>query len=387
MKYSIVNIIVREFLILKKRPAAWVLILVIPTVIFFYLGYIYKEGGIETVNIAVLDLDHSALSRKVISNVEAAPKLKIIKFLNSNDKLEDVFIKYPEVKGFYVIPEHFEKQIFRGEQAKLLVYSNASNIVFGNLIYKEAASFINTMSAGINYNAFKTQGIPNEKALKMIMPVKVHVKPLYNPYYNYLFYLIPGLTTVLLQMLVFLLAARSINSEYTNNTYSELLNLANGKLFNIIFGKLLAYTIVGFMVGVFIFSTVHPLLGIPMSPSTLAFLPVVLLFVMVNAMLGMMVSAIFKNEAIAMDVSFVYNSPAFVFSGFTFPIMAMPAFNMWYAQLIPYTHFLSAFIKGVEMSTPFVFLTQQVIYLLLFLAVGYIVTTTILLVRHKKSMV
>ena len=62
---------------------------------------------------------------------------------------------------------------------------------------------------------------------------------------------------------------------------------------------------------------------------------------MANAMLGIMISTIFKNEAIAMDVSFVYNSPAFVFSGFTFPIMAMPAFNAWYAQLIPYTHFLS----------------------------------------------
>lgn len=384
MKSPIINIIIREFLILKKRPAAWVLILIIPTVIFFYLGYIYKEGAIETVNIAVLDLDHSDLSRKVIANVEAAPKLKIIKFLNSSDNIETVFIKYPDIKGFYVIPEHFEKKVFRGEQAKLLVYANSSNIVFGNLIYKEAAGFINTMSAGINYNAFKTQGIPSEKALKMIMPVRVNARPLYNPYYNYLFYLVPGLTTVLLQMLVFLLAARSINSEYANNTYSHLLSLANGSLFKIIFGKLLAYTLIGFMVGVFVFSAVHPLLGVPFSPGTLAFLPIVFLFVMVNAMLGMMVSTIFKNEAIAMDVSFVYNSPAFVFSGFTFPIMAMPAFNMWYAQLIPYTHFLNAFIKGIEMNTPFVFLIQHIIYLLLFLAVGYIVTTTILLVRHKN---
>lgn len=386
MKSPIINIIIREFLILKKRPAAWILILIIPTVIFFYLGYIYKEGAIETVNIAVLDLDHSDLSRKVITNVEAAPKLKIIKFLNSRDNIETVFIKYPEVKGFYVIPKHFEKKVYRGEQAKLLVYTNSSNIVFGNLIYKEAAGFINTMSAGINYNAFKAQGIPSEKALKMIMPLKVNARPLYNSYYNYLFYLIPGLTTVLLQMLVFLLAARSINSEYTNNTYSDLLRLAHGSLFQIIFGKLLAYTIIGFMVGVFIFSTVHPLLGVPFSPGTLTFLPVVFLFVMVNAMLGMMVSTIFKNEAIAMDVSFVYNSPAFVFSGFTFPIMAMPVFNMWYAQLIPYTHFLNAFIKGIEMNTPLVFLVQHIIYLLLFLVVSYGVTTTILLVRHKKSM-
>jgi ABC-2 type transport system permease protein len=141
------------------------------------------------------------------------------------------------------------------------------------------------------------------------------------------------------------------------------------------------------MVGVFIFSIVHPLLGIPSSQGTLAFLSVVFLFVMVNAMLGMMVSALFKNEAIAMDVSFVYNSPAFVFSGFTFPILAMPAFNAWYAQLIPYTHFLHAFVKGIEMNTPFGFLIEHIIDLLVFFVVGYSITCAVLLFRNKKVLV
>lgn len=380
----ILQIIIREFIRLKKRPAAWVLLLVIPIVIFFYLGAIYEEGAIEKVPLAILDLDHSDLSRKVINNVEASPKLNIIKFLNSNDNLDEVFLNYPDIKGLYVIPKDFQKNIFSGEQEKLVVYTNSSNIVYGNLIYKEAASFINTMSAGINLNAFKLQGIPHEKAVKMVMPIKVIAKPLYNSYYNYLYYLIPGLTTVLLQMIVFFLAARSINSEYANDTFRELVSLSKGSIFKIIFGKLLTYTLLGFLVAIFIFSVVHPLLEIPASESTVPFLWVVLAFVMANAMLGIMISTIFKNEAIAMDVSFVYNSPAFVFSGFTFPIMAMPAFSAWYAQLIPYTHFLNAFLKGMEMNTPFSFLVQPTINLLLFFLVGYIVTVSIFIFRNKK---
>jgi ABC-2 type transport system permease protein len=380
----ILQLIIREFLRLKKRPAAWVLLLVIPIGIFFYLGAIYEEGAIENVPIAILDLDHSGLSRKVISNVEASPKLNIVKFLNSNDDLDDIFINHPVIKGFYVIPKGFQKNIFSGEQEKLVVYTNSSNIIYGNLIYKEAATFINTMSAGINLNTFKLQGIPHEKAVKMVMPIKVITKPLFNSYYNYLYYLIPGLTTVLLQMIVFLLAARSINSEYANDTFIELLSLTNGSIFKIIFGKLLAYSLLGFIVAIFIFSIVHPLLGIPASEGTLPFLWVVLLFVMANAMLGIMISTIFKNEAIAMDVSFVYNSPAFVFSGFTFPMMAMPAFSAWYAQLIPYTHFLNAFLKGMEMNTPFSFLVQPTINLLLFVLTGYIVTISVFMFRNKK---
>ncbi len=381
----ITKIFIREVLILKQRPAAWILLLVIPLGIFFYLGSIYEEGAIENVSVAIKDNDHSALSRKIIQYIEAAPKLNVVKFLNSNDNVDSFFRDNPDIKGFYLIPKDFSKNIFLGKQEKIIVYTNSSNIIYGNLLFKEAATFINTISAGINLNSFKLKGIPHEKAVKMIMPIRVVTKPMFNSYYNYLYYLLPGLTTVLLQMIVFFLAARSINSEYNKQTFQDLLKLAKGNILILLLGKLFTYTFLGFLVGTIIFAFVHPLLGVPIGENTISFLSIVLIFVMTNAMLGIMVSTIFKDEAMAMDVSFVYNSPAFVFSGFTFPIMAMPTFNAWYAQLIPYTHFLNAFIKGIEMKTPMSFLYQHIISLLFFFVVGYIVTVTILLIRLNKS--
>lgn len=383
----ILKIFIREVLLLKKRPTAWVLLLVIPIFIFLYLGAIYEQGTIENVSIAIKDDDHSNLSRKMIQSIAASPKLKIVKFLNAQDNIDQIFLDHPEIKGFYLIPKNFSKNIFLGNQEKLIVYTNSSNIIYGNLLYKEAATFINTVSAGINLNSFKLHGIPHEKALKMMMPIRVISKPLFNSYYNYLYYLVPGLTTVLLQMIVFLLAARAINSEHNNKTYPDLLKLANGSIFKIIFGKLFTYSLLGLLVAIIIFAFVHPFLNIPISKNTISFLGIVLIFVMANAMLGIMVSSIFKNEAIAMDVAFVYNSPAFVFSGFTFPIMAMPAFESWYSQLIPYTHFLKAFIKGIEMKTPAFFLYQHIIILLLFFLVAYSTTSIILFVQSKRKMI
>lgn len=378
------KIFIREILRLKNRPSAWVLVFIIPTIIFFYLSSIYQQGAIEDVNIAVKNDDKSALSQTIIQNIEASPKLNIVKFLNSNDNLESVFINNPDIKGVYLIPKNFEKNIYRGEQSKLIVYTNSSNIVFGNLLYKEAATFINTVSAGINLKLFQAKGIPYKKAIKMVMPIKIITKPLFNPYYNYLYYLIPGITTALLQMIVFFMAARSLNSEHTNKTYDELYQLSKQNIFTIIFGKLLTYTLIGFLVGLVIFAMIYPMFGIPLSENTMSFMVVVFIFSLTNAMLGMMISAIFKDEAIAMDMSFVYNSPAFVFSGFTFPMLAMPAFESWYAQLIPYTHFLKAFIKGFEMNTPFHYLYPEIINLMWFFLFGYVVTVVAIFISHKK---
>jgi ABC-2 type transport system permease protein len=380
----IFKIFKREFFLLKKRPSAWILTLAIPIIIFTYLGAIYFQGTIDHVEIGVLDHDNSKLSQKIIQQLKASPKLKIIKYLDSEDVIDRVFIDNPDIKGFYYFPKDFSKNIFLGSQEKIIVYTNSSNIVYGNLIYKEAATLINTISTGINLNRLKIKGIPQNKAMNMVMPIRVISKPLYNPYYNYLQYLLPGLTTVLLQMIVFLLAARSINSEISNNRIAELFNIAKGSILKIVLGKLLLYTLIGFSIGLVTLVFFHPFMGIPFSNSTLSFLPVVFIFVMTNAMLGMMVSSMFDKEAIAMDMSFVYNSPAFVFSGFTFPIMAMPAFDAWYAQLIPYTHFLKAYTKWVDMEVPHHFSFNHIIAILIFFIIGYTITVVLLMLKQKK---
>ena len=369
---------------LKSRSSAWVLIIFIPLFIFLYLGSIYEEGAVQVVPVAVMDHDKSPLSQEVIDNIQASPKIDIIMLFSSEDKLEDIFVSYPEVKGVYYIPENFSKNIIQGKQQKLLVYTNSSNIIYGNLLYKEAATFINTLSAKITLSALTIKGIPYEKAIKMVMPVKTQTRALFNPHYNYLYYLVPGLTTVLLQMIVFFLATRSINSEFKSNSFEELWDLSEGSILKIIAAKLLTYTVIGMMIAMLIFAFIHPFLGIPSGANTLSFMWVILIFVMTNAALGLMISILFKDQAIAMDVAFVYNSPAFVFSGFTFPIIAMPAFNSWYANLIPYTHFLKAYIKGIEMSSPFDFLIPQVIALLLFTLFAYIVSVFGLMFHVKK---
>lgn len=380
---TIQNIFIREINRLKSRSSAWVLIVFVPLVIFLYLGSIYEKGSIESVSVAILDHDRTPLSQEVSDNINASPKINVIEMFDSKARLETIFTDHPEIKGVYFIPKNFSKNVMSGIQEKIIVYTNSSNIVFGNLLYKEAATFINTLSAKITLSALTVKGIPYDKAIKMVMPVKTQTRALFNPHYNYLYYLVPGLTTVLLQMIVFFLATRSINSEYKTDTFTELYEISNKSIGTLLLGKVLTYTVLGMMIAMLIFAFIHPVLGIPMGPNILSFMLVVFLFVFTNAFLGVMISVLFKDQAIAMDVAFVYNSPAFVFSGFTFPIIAMPAFNSWYANLIPYTHFLKAYIIGAEMGNDFKMYIPQLTALLIFCLIAYIISVLGLMFHIK----
>lgn len=370
---TLLHLISREFIRIFNRRSALVIILFVPLVVFFYLGSIYVQGSIEKVSIMVVHLDKGELSNKILNALGSSPRVKMKEYVQRTIDPEKVFLDYPDVKGILVLPEGMTRSVYKGNQSKIKVYTNSSNIIYGNLIYKDIATFVNTVSAGISLNYLVLEGLPQKAAESLVMPVRVKPKPLFNPYYNYLYYLLPGLTSVLLQMIVFFLAARGMNSEFSDGSFSRLLALSRNRVFLILTGKLLTYTIIGMCIALFIYAVVHPVMGIPTSSSILSFIPFLLLFVMTNAMLGLMVSVLFKNEAIAMDTAFVYNSPAFVFSGFTYPILAMPGFDSWYAQLIPYTHFLKAFTKTVEMEGSLKASATEAGILLIFFLLGYLV--------------
>jgi ABC-2 type transport system permease protein len=218
----------------------------------------------------------------------------------------------------------------------------------------------------------------------MVLPIKVHIKPLYNPTYNYLFYLVPGLITVLFFMLIFFVSTRSINQEINNKNYGLLYHESNRNVLNILLGKALAIFLLSILVLLFIFGIVFIVLGIPVQGSYVNVFIVFAFAILANIFLGMAVSVIFTEEALAMDIAFFYNSPAFVFSGFTFPVFGMPFINSFYAKLLPYTFFIKGFIKSYQMNTPFRFIVPELYSLGVFILLGFSVTLIGLIVRNKS---
>jgi ABC-2 type transport system permease protein len=95
-------------------------------------------------------------------------------------------------------------------------------------------------------------------------------------------------------------------------------------------------------------------------------------------------SSVFEDQIFALDIAFFYNSPAFVFSGYTFPKFGMPVFDQFYAQLIPYTHFLGSFFKIYQMNVSSGYLKSDIYPLLIFLTVGLIFSYVALKIKVKK---
>jgi ABC-2 type transport system permease protein len=143
-----------------------------------------------------------------------------------------------------------------------------------------------------------------------------------------------------------------LNWELKTNSIQELIKLSHQSASTIIIGKLLALLMVSWVHFLMIQYLVFPLFDLEKAGTTWNF------FLLYNGLViacigfGLLVSAIFDDVMLCADVALFFTSPAFVFSGFTFPRVAMPWYDQYYAAIMPYTYFLDGFLKGYFMHLP-----------------------------------
>lgn len=380
---NILRICGREFGRIVQSRSRLYLLIVLPPIVYIFLNFIYIKGALREVPVAILDNDHTELSRTFARFVEASPNMKIVDYLQNDKQIKKGF-EENRFKGCFHIPKDFTADLKRGKQSRIQSYINSRNIVYGNLLLKESTKVILTLQGGVLQNKFLAEGLSREKAMNFIEPVQMTSSSLYNPTYNYLYYLTPGLMTVLLQMFVMFVGVRAINTEFNLDTYYDWQEKSGNNLAVMLIGKSIPYLFLNSITALLILGVLYPVFGIPLYGHFGQVYLLMLALVFTSFFMGLMLSAIFRDEIMAMDFAFVYNSPAFVFSGFTFPIWGMPFFDTIYAQLIPYTHFLYAFLKIYQMDAPFHYAYTDIWKMLLFLLGALIIMLPALLINIRK---
>lgn len=374
----------REFRRIAERKAVYTLMIIVPLVIFSLVSYIYSDRVVADIPIGVCDLDNSELSRTIVRSMESTRSLKISGRVLSIDDIKNEMRK-GAIQGAVYIPEDLERTIKSGKPATIVIYKNTANLIIGNLILKDASTICQTISAGILIKRLTAGGLSGGQALVLANPIRVDSYALFNPGYNYSNFLSPAIVMVLLQMLVQILAVVVINDEINGGTLGDLFQTAQGKVSAVLWGKTLAHVAVHSATGLGVLAILFPLFAIPMHGSIFLAIPFMVLFIAASFLPGLAVSCMINNKFLVTDIAAFYNSPAFLFSGYTFPLWAMPGFHYVYAQLLPFTHFLNGFVKIYQYDAPAGALLGEIGALSLFVVGSLVAATALLKYRVKPK--
>ncbi|MBE9600972.1 ABC transporter permease [Pedobacter sp. MC2016-24] len=381
--HNLGKIIWREWMRIVTLPVFYLVLLVVPAVLFSFYALIYEKQDAKHLTFAIWDEDRSPISRQLIYLLQQRETLQITKRVGSEAEVQ-AMIQRGEILGAVHFPANMEKDIFSRHAANVTLYTNAASLVPAKLIYKAVAEVVITGSSGAVLQKLVKTGMKADQAMAIANPIKLNSYQLYNATYNYQEYLVPGLITVGMQMIIIISSMLALNYEWKTNTMLALNELANGSALTIVAGKTIAHLVVCWLNFVLIAFVVFPVFGIGVSSATGKFFLVYTLLSIACLGIGMFISALFRDVMLSGDTALFYTSPAFVFSGFTFPRWAMPWYDQYYATIMPYTPFLDAFFKVYYMDLPLRYAQADLNKLLIFCLVTF-PTAIILFQRQLKN--
>lgn len=380
---AIINVAKREIERIASSKIYIFLLFILPVTLFVFLAYIFMTGVVRDIPVAVCNADNGELSRTFTNMIESTGSMKIVKYVESEAELKKEFLNGNINAGFY-IPGGFETDIKSGRGSSVVVYNNTTNLITGNTVLKDATTFIKTFSAGVLLKKIRSKGITEDQAMNIINPVKIDTRPLYNPNYNYLNYLVPGLIPVMFQMIIMLLSAILISSEFSGNSLQSLFETAGNKVYAVIIGKSIPHLLIYISTVLLILGIIYPFFKIEVTGSIVYVFLFFSLFILACFFYGLMISCFSKNYLQTTEISLFLNTPAFIFSGFIFPLWAMPAPHTWFAQLMPFTHFIDGYLKMGVMGTDASPAMPQILRLSGFVVIPFAVIYVYMLIHKKK---
>ncbi len=369
----------REWKRIFSIPNFYVVLLVIPPIIFLFYGFIYQKQFAKELPMAVWDEDRSSVSRMLTDMMEQNEYIHFTNTAFSNAEIESL-MKKGEIFGAVHFPKNMEADVKKDHQSNITLYTNGAYLVPAKMIYKGAAEVIIKGGLAVVLQKAEKQGMPAETANTLVQPIKLNTTILYNPDFNYQMYLTPGLITVGLQMALIVASVLILNLEFKRSTIDELLKISTSSS-QIFIGKMFAHLCIAWILFLLVAFLVFPVYNLEKPGTYFNFFIMYTLMSLSCIGIGMMVSAISNNLLLVTDIALFFTSPAFVFSGFTFPRTAMPWYDQFYAEIMPYTHFLDGFIKVYFMKLPISYAMPEIYKLLLFIGITF--SVAILFFQNK----
>ncbi|MDR2191824.1 MAG: ABC transporter permease [Endomicrobium sp.] len=385
---NILRIIVREIRFIAASKLYILALLAFPIIDCLFLGGIYISGSLTELPIAVIDQDNSKISRNIVRYFDASPDMEIKYRLSNVSELEDLFARQKAFLGIY-IPKDLQKNIKRQKPQKIPVYINSSNYIAGNLLDSDVSTIIAVIGAGVKHTALMKRGFSSKQAMETVLIVKNESEKLFNPALDYNLYLTPGLWLSVIQQLLILAGVLTLATEYDFKRLRTALKIARGSLpaalIKVFAAKTVIYMCAAYIHFEILYRIIFPLFKIPIAYSASAAAALSMCFAFACISCGLLLASVLKTRLDALKGCLLISAPAFLLSGYTWPLEQMPVLLQKIMQLIPLAPFLKGFTKIYNQDLGITFSGEFAAHLLVLGSAYFAAAYLIMLLRMRRQ--
>ena len=247
--------------------------------------------------------------------------------------------------------------------AEIFLIQNATQSQLALLSYVYVAGVIEQVLA-------QDYGFLNANLNAAARPVSVNYRSWFNEANESTWYLVSAEYVGILGLICLFMVAVVISREWDRGTIASLYN-SNASALEIVTAKVGAYYFLALLGGAMTLVYGQVLLGIPIRGSVAMLLATLCVFVLEMTCLGMLISAICKNQFLAQEYAIVIGYlPVTLLSGMIFDLRGLPAAVNFIGHLLPPTYavesFRICFLSGGQSATLWINLAIQALGAVLF---------------------
>ena len=341
------SIIRKEFIQILRDPRTLVLVLIIPVMQLFLLGYA-ATNDVRNVPLAVYDQDHGTSARRLLEAYRAADYFSLAFDAASEQELRDL-VDRGEARVGLIIPPDYSQKINGGGSAQVVFVFDGSDPSVASTALSAAQLIGQSHSTSVLLTRLEKRGI----AKAFTPPLEVLTQVWYNPDLQSNYFMIPGVIGMILFALTSILTATAVVRERERGTIEQLI-VTPIRPWELMVGKLLPYVILAILNTLEVLAIGHWWFDVPVRGDLGWIVLLSGLFLFSSLGIGLLASTFANTQQEAMIIVWMTLLPALFLSGFFFPLQAMPKVLQGISYLFPLRYYLniirSLMLKGTNLG-------------------------------------
>ncbi len=325
-----------------------------PLIQLLVFGYAVSLD-VDYAKIAWMDLDRSTESRELREQFTSTGRFEIVRWLENETDTQDT-LDHSEVMAVVRILPGFAADLARGREVAVQVLVDGSNSNTANIVAAQASTVIRQFAQTQmeELGRQKLVGRAVDRPLRAPLPtLTVAPRVWFNPDLKSRNYFVPGVIVNIIMLVTLSLTSMAIVREKEIGTMEQLM-VTPLRPMELILGKTLPFAAIG-LVQLFVITAVAMLLfNVPLRGNPLLLVLASICFLGCSLGAGLFISTISNTQQQAMMTTFFFFQPAFMLSGFSFPIRNMPEVVQWITYVNPMRYFMEVvrgiFLKGVGLE-------------------------------------
>ncbi|HEX5550209.1 MAG TPA: ABC transporter permease [Nitrospira sp.] len=346
MRWHRVAAILRKEIVQIRRDVPSLLITVaMPVLLMLAFGYGVRFD-IQHIPVYVYDREGSQQSQDFLKHFQASEYFNIIKTVDNYPALIQA-LDAGDCRLAIVIPANFSEQLKAGGPVSVQALLDATDNNTANVSISYSEAVVQAYNRLIQAEWLHRHG-----QATLQPPLVIDGRTWFNEELESTANIVPGIVAIIMAVIGSFLTSLTIAREWERGTMEQLVSTPVTPL-ELMAGKLVPYFVIGIVDTALCAGLAVWWFEVPFRGQWSVFFLSCTLFLIVVLSLGYVVSVVAKSQLAASQAALISTFlPAFLLSGFIYPIDQMPAAIQVITHLIPARYFMTiirdVFLKGTS---------------------------------------